>query len=191
MRDYIQQIERRQDGSHGAIDIWKAASDRVPAKGELYVPVENSEFWIAKLTELSNNHGQRRPAGLWSRLSSKFVSKSKEDERRTNEAEVHVDDSRNERYRDVCQSFVTLWEKRAGFGVIKRTVGYSARFRSEPLLWVCVAPIRVRGPSATWMWLRKRCIDRHHSMNSGFTDATYQLSHYSTKKNGAKEDSGM
>lgn len=53
-----------------------------------------------------------------------------------NSAEHHVNDSRNEDHRDVCRSFVELWKRGAGFEVIKRSKGYSARYRSEPLLWV-------------------------------------------------------
>ena len=56
LRDYIQQIERREDGGFTAQDIWKAASDHVPARGELYVPVEDSEFWAAKLSDLTENY---------------------------------------------------------------------------------------------------------------------------------------
>jgi hypothetical protein len=128
-------VERRQDRGFAAADIWKAASSRIPAKGELYVPVENFEFWTAKLTELSENHSQKGTPRLWSRLSSKFAPKSNEAEGHV-EGEQHISDSRNENGRDVYRSFMASWGRGAGFAVIKRTKGCSARYGSEPLLWV-------------------------------------------------------
>src|SRR5690242_83886 len=65
IRDYIRQVERRQDQDSTALDIWKAAVDRIPAKGELYVPVENFQFWTAKMIELTENRGRGTTSSLW------------------------------------------------------------------------------------------------------------------------------
>jgi hypothetical protein len=129
IRDYIQHLERRQAPGSSAADIWEAASDRIPCKGELYVPVENFEFWIEKLTELTERRRQGTSSSLWSRLSSKFSPKPKE-------AEQHLDDNRKEDDRDVYRRFIGFWKRGVGFDVIERTVGCSARYQGEPLLWV-------------------------------------------------------
>jgi len=129
IRDYMQQSERRQAPGCTAINIWEAASDRIPCKGELYVPVENFEFWTEKLTELTERRRQGTSSSLWSRLSSKFSPKP-------NEAEQHLDDNRKEEEQDVYRKFIGFWNRGVGFEVIERTVGCSARYRGEPLLWV-------------------------------------------------------
>lgn len=132
IRDYIAQMERRQDDSGvTATDIWKAASHRIPAKGELYVPVEKFEFWTAKLTELSESHRQGRTSSHWSQLSSKFAPKAQQAEHDGESA-----DCRKGNGQDVYRSFISFWRKSAGFDVIERTVGCSARYQGEPLLWV-------------------------------------------------------
>jgi hypothetical protein len=137
IRDYINQSERRQSPGVTATDIWKAASDRIPAKGELYVPVENFDFWTAKIIEQTENHRQgRTSASLWARLSSKFTPKSQDAELHIDVAETKVDDQRDENDRDVYRSFMPFWRRGVGFDVIERTVGCSARYKGEPLLWV-------------------------------------------------------
>ena len=129
VRDYIQHLERRQAPGCTALAIWEAASDRIPCKGELYVPVENFEFWSDKLTELTERHRKGTSSNLWSRLSSKFSPKPKG-------AEQHLDDNQKEENRDVYRRFIGFWKRGEGFDVIERTVGCSARYQGEPLLWV-------------------------------------------------------
>ena len=144
MRDYIQQVVRRQDAGTKALDIWKAASSRIPAQGELYVPVENFEFWTVKLIELTEGRQQgKTPQNLWSRLSSKFTSTVKKEDY-PSVAAVHANEigsnknttNINGGSTDVYHRFISLWRASSGFVVIERTVGCSARFGNEPLLWV-------------------------------------------------------
>jgi hypothetical protein len=129
LRDYIQHLERRQGRDTTALDVWRAAQDRIPAKGELYVPVENFEFWTAKLKELTERRRHAGSSGLWSRLSSRFAPKPVEAAQPVSaEAEDHSD--------DVYGKFVRFWREAVGFDIVERTVGCSARYRGEPLLWV-------------------------------------------------------
>ena len=138
LRDYIKQVERRQDANTNALDIWKASSSRIPAKGELYVPVENFEFWTAKLTELTEKSRKRvTPRSLWSRLSSKFAPTVQEEEHpeaawgQPNEnGSDNTDGNPTEDSTDVYNRFISLWRASPGFDVIERTVGCSARFRN-------------------------------------------------------------
>jgi hypothetical protein len=127
IRDFIQQRERRQEPGLTATDIWAGASDRIPCKGELYIPVENFEFWAKKLNELTASHKQGKGAGVWALLSSKFVSHTKKSKE---VARSHGDEL------DVYRKFITFWSNGVGFNVIERTVGCSARYLGEPLLWV-------------------------------------------------------
>jgi hypothetical protein len=142
IRDYIRQVERRQDRAYTAADIWKAASNRIPAKGELYVPVENFEFWTAKMTELTESYKQGRTSRLWSRLSSKFAPKPKEAEQSV-EAERRSNGSGNANERDVYQKFMAFWRNGAGFDVVEGTKGCSARYNGGPLLWVYLTRFQI------------------------------------------------
>jgi hypothetical protein len=131
IRDYIQGLERREAEGLTATGIWNAASKRIPCKGELYVPVENFEFWVAKCTEFTERHRQGTGTGLWSRLSSKFSPKPKgPDQQQLGQ------DNQERNNGDVYRRFIMLWEKGTGFDAIQRTVGCSARYDGEPLLWV-------------------------------------------------------
>jgi hypothetical protein len=129
IRDFIKQCERRQEPGLTSTNIWAAASDRIPCKGELYVPVENFEFWVKKLNELTENRRHGKSTGVWSLLSSKFASKPKDSKQPVNN---HEDEGSVDLYR----RFITTWNSSEGFNVIERTVGCSARHKGEPLLWV-------------------------------------------------------
>jgi hypothetical protein len=145
LRDYVGQVERRQDAETRALDIWKAATGRIPAKGEFHVPFENFEFWTAKLTELTESRQRGAPPSLWSRLSSKFISSTmKNDEHSTDSAgQVSASASGDSspsgaggNATEINDRFKSLWKASPGFDVVEGTVGCSARFRDEPLLWV-------------------------------------------------------
>jgi len=105
--------------------------ERIPCKGELYVPVENFEFWIAKLTELTEKRRRGINSSVWSRLSSKFVTKPKDAEPQLNGQHKEAGDDRG-----VYRRFMGLWRRGPGFDVVDGTVGCSARYQGEPLLWV-------------------------------------------------------
>ncbi len=135
IRDYMQKIERRQSGDVTATSIWKAAEERIPATGQFFVPVENHEFWTARLTELSLGESTE-----WSVLSSKFSN------RKTVPRETDLADSGGGREGsheegddpggNVYQRFRRLWSSAPDFEIVDGTVGCSARYRGEPLLWV-------------------------------------------------------
>src|SRR5664280_2675010 len=108
IRDYMQHLERRQGPGVSPLDIWGAAQDRIPCKGELYVPVENFEFWVKKTTDLTEKRSQGVSSNLWSRLSSKFVPKPKD-------SQQHLTDSHSENDRDVYGRFMDFWKRGAGF----------------------------------------------------------------------------
>jgi hypothetical protein len=130
IRDYVQHLERRQTPELSATQIWQSASERIPCKGEFYRPVDNFEFWTQKLTELTESRGQVAKANLWSRLSSKFAPKP-------NDPEPQDDENvPSEGKRTGLQRFKMFWKRGPGFDVVDRTVGCSARFAGEPLLWV-------------------------------------------------------
>jgi len=59
------------------------------------------------------------------------------------EAERHADDSHGEDERDVYQGFMAFRRKGTGFDVIGRTVGCTARYGGEPLLWVYPAGFQI------------------------------------------------
>ena len=129
IRDYVRHLERRQTPGVSPLDIWGAASDRIPCKGELYVPVENFEFWVKKLTDLTEKHSQGISSNLWSRLSSKFAPRPKDPQQQLAGSHAKNDG-------DVYRRFMDFWRRGEGFDVIERTVGCSARYHGEPLLWV-------------------------------------------------------
>ena len=52
IRDYINGMERRQDPTINATQVWRSAKHRIPCRGELYKPVEEFDFWKRKLEEL-------------------------------------------------------------------------------------------------------------------------------------------
>jgi len=128
IRDYMRERERRQAPGLGPSDVWEAAADRIPCKGELYVPIENFEFWTSKLAELSEKRKQGLNPSVWSRLSTKFAPKTAE---RGTEPKA-----KQSRGQSAYESFIALWKEREGFDVVNGTVGCSARYYGEPLLWV-------------------------------------------------------
>jgi hypothetical protein len=119
-----------------ATDIWNAATDRIPCKRELYMPVENFEFWRDKQNELTESRkAGNSNTGLWSRLSSKFSQKPQvaiQPPVKKQPTSAHRAGKGDNLYTE----FMSLWKRKAGFDVIERTVGCSARYRGEPLLWV-------------------------------------------------------
>lgn len=129
IRDYMRHRERRQAPGLTPSDVWEAATDRIPCKGELYVPVENFEFWTGKLTELTEKRRQGVNLSVWSRLSTKFAPKPIEAQ-----SQAKNNDTRGGL--SVYETFITLWQGREGFDVVDGTVGCSARYYGEPLLWV-------------------------------------------------------
>jgi len=128
IRDYMRKRERRQAPGLGPSDVWEAAADRIPCKGELYVPIENFEFWTSKLAELSEKRKQGLNPSVWSRLSTKFATKTAE---RGTEPKA-----KQSRGQSAYESFIALWKEREGFDVVNGKVGCSARYYGEPLLWV-------------------------------------------------------
>jgi hypothetical protein len=139
LRDFIRQTERRQERGCNATDIWKAALERIPAKGELYVPIDNFEFWTAKLSEMTESRTSGKPSSLWSRLSSKFSAKRSQrqdaeigDEVIASNASVRLENPNGDPYRH----FASVWNTEKGFHIVDGSVGCSARYRGEPLLWV-------------------------------------------------------
>jgi hypothetical protein len=129
IRDYMRHRERRQAPGFTPQSVWDAATDHIPCKGELYVPVENFEFWTAKLTEMTEKRRQGLNPSVWSRLSTKFAPKPQE-------AETLLTDENREDRGGIYQDFIALWKKREGFDVVDGSVGCSARYFGEPLLWV-------------------------------------------------------
>jgi hypothetical protein len=53
LRDFVTGVERRHGPDLTVEQVWQAASDRIPAKGDLFVPVENGRFWRDKLDTLT------------------------------------------------------------------------------------------------------------------------------------------
>src|SRR5947207_433313 len=54
LRDYLNKREVRQDGlGLKPEDLWRMAKQRIACTGELFVPVENADFWTAKLNEIT------------------------------------------------------------------------------------------------------------------------------------------
>lgn len=129
IRDYVGQRERRQSPGLTPSDVWKTALDRIPCKGEMYVPVENFEFWTGKLTELTEKRRQGANPSVWSRLSTKFAPRPKE-------ADPQPKNNHNEEGLGVYEKSITLWKGRDGFDVVDGTVGCSARYYGEPILWM-------------------------------------------------------
>jgi hypothetical protein len=129
IRDYIRQRERRQEPGLTPSGVWEAASDRIPCKGELYVPVDNFEFWTSRLSELTEKRRQGANLSVWSRLSTKFAP-------RLTKANAQPKNNQHEEGHSVYKSFVALWKGREGFDLVDGTVGCSARYYGEPLLWV-------------------------------------------------------
>lgn len=131
----MQNVGRRQSGDVTATSVWQAAEERIPATGQFFVPVENHEFWTAKLTELS--HGRSTD---WSALSSKFSN------RKTGPGETDLgnsgdrldgnDEDGGDPGGNTYQRFRLLWSSEPGFEIVDGTVGCSARYRGQPLLWV-------------------------------------------------------
>jgi hypothetical protein len=150
IRDYLHQIELRQYRGATALDIWKAASERIPAKGELYIPVDNFEFWTAKLGELTESR-KRGKSITWARLSSKFVPRSEEDHVDEGGAQIVMGASQdatdnrkeNEPDSDPYSRFKSVWRKSVGFDLVDGTVGCSARHEGVPLLWVFPTYFRI------------------------------------------------
>jgi hypothetical protein len=53
IRDYVQGLECRQHEEFSILDFWRAAKHRIHATGDLFVPVGDTQFWVAKLKEMS------------------------------------------------------------------------------------------------------------------------------------------
>ena len=56
LRDYINGVQRRQDPSTNATQVWRSAKSRICCRGEYYKPVEDFEFWRRTLEELTKNN---------------------------------------------------------------------------------------------------------------------------------------
>src|SRR5437899_12601555 len=69
VRDYIREQQTRGLRDLTVLDVWNAAKDRRPCTGELHVPIENYEFWMKKLTELSERRRREAVSGDWAPLS--------------------------------------------------------------------------------------------------------------------------
>ena len=136
IRDYIQQLERRQAEDLTPTDVWDAALDRIPCKGELYVPVENFEFWRRKLTDLTEERRRGLQSNIWSRLSSRINSRAQNESHRLTKGDASDQGSYTGDRGAFYGRFTELWRKRDAFDVAERTVGCSARYAGEPLLWV-------------------------------------------------------
>jgi hypothetical protein len=54
LRDFITGMERRQSSDLTVEQVWQTARDRIPAKGDLFVPIENGRFWREKLDTLTS-----------------------------------------------------------------------------------------------------------------------------------------
>jgi hypothetical protein len=134
LRDYITGAERRQSGDATASTIWQAAEDRIPATGEFFVPVENHEFWTSKLKQLSGT-SSRDPFGISSRHSIQESLGSEMDAAVFGTIRPSSNEDDNESL-DVYERFRRLWKSVPGFEIVDGTVGYSARYRGEPLLWI-------------------------------------------------------
>ena len=149
VRDYVKGMQTRNLDDLTAEDLWNAAKDRISCTGKLYVRVENVEFWRNKLTDLSEARRApldlevKRPVGTskqtgerTSGQSSWGGQQSSTEEQPESESPytIHREHVRNGSglYRD----FIGIWADGIGFEIIERTVGCSARFRGEPLLWV-------------------------------------------------------
>lgn len=101
------------------------------------MPVENFEFWTEKLRELTEKRNRGTSTGLgWSRLSSKFFSPKRQESSQQPKNRPSVYDHRQGEKGSFYPNFMELWKKKNGFDVIERTVGCSARYHGEPLLWV-------------------------------------------------------
>lgn len=134
LRDYVNDAERRQSQDATATTIWHAAEDRIPATGEFFVPVENHEFWTSKLKELSVT-SSRAPFAVSGRPSIR--------ERLGNDMDAaafgtksYTSNEDDDESLDVYERFRRLWKSVPGFEIVDGTVGYSARYRREPLLWI-------------------------------------------------------
>ena len=56
IRDFVAGMERRQDPSINATQVWRSAKGRVTCRGELYRPVQDFEFWRRKLEEFTKTN---------------------------------------------------------------------------------------------------------------------------------------
>jgi hypothetical protein len=141
IRDYMQHLECRQSGDVTATSIWQAAEERIPAIGEFFKPVENHEFWTARLTELS-----RGGSTHWSTFSSKFAKTTVPNETAATErtgAQDGSDEDCGDPVGNVYQRVRRLWSNAPGFEIVDGTVGCSARYRGTPLLWLFPTYFRV------------------------------------------------
>jgi hypothetical protein len=94
-----------------------------------WTQIVRPEFWVKTLHELTEKRRHGKSAGLWSLLSSKFVAKPKQ-------SSAPVGNPKESDNADVYHRFIATWQKMMGFNVVERTVGCSARYQGEPLLWV-------------------------------------------------------
>jgi hypothetical protein len=174
VRDFLRQRERRQEPGLSSADVWAAAADRIPCKGELYVPVENFEFWVKTLNELTEKRRHGKNVGLWSLLSSKFASKPKE-------ASPPFGNHKEAENADVYQKFIATWQKMTGFNVVERTVGCSARYHGEPLLWVYPSYFQVapRGKGNVHHSEVLSIRDQHFSESRGKGQVSFEAAQFS------------
>ena len=149
VRDFVKGKQTRDLDDLTAEDLWNAAKDRISCTGQLYVRVENVEFWRKKLTDLSEARrplmglgvkrpvGTSEPAGEWASGQSSLRgqhSSTKEQPDLASPHTIHREPVRNGS--GLYREFIGIWVDGIGFEIIERTVGCSARYRGEPLLWV-------------------------------------------------------
>lgn len=133
VRDYVNGKQTRGLGDLTGTDLWNAAEDRISCTGELYVTVRNHEFWRNKLIDLSERRGTGEGASDKSSLHSQHPSREEHPDLASNDT-FHKEPV--QKGSDFYREFLEIWADGIGFEIIERTVGCSARYRGEPLLWV-------------------------------------------------------
>jgi len=135
IRDYLEGLESQQSGDVTPSAIWESASDRIPATGKLYVPVKDFDFWTGKLAELTEKRRVANGSSGFSPSLSELAPDSVEKRNDTGGTTPQIKEEEKE-HQGIYEKFIGRWRERVGFEIIDGTVGCSARYKSEPLLWV-------------------------------------------------------